>query len=128
MSAAAYPLLRLYRERRRLLALLRQEMPWKDRISLRRLARDLESQERRLLADLRASATQYRVSQEQVAKRVRVHRTMVNKVWNGGQPGRQREWVRSERVVTATYRALEAAGWVPPTPELPARAESTRST
>lgn len=76
----------------------------------------LEVREIKALADLRAILKDYRsVTQERVAAALRVDRTMVSKVWNGGRPGR---WIRSSRVVGATYRALEAAGWSPAAAEV----------
>lgn len=113
MNAATHPLLGIYQQRRRLATQLRRAQDKPAERTTRAALKALDGEERSQLLQLRLLAAQWGISQEKVARRLRVHRTMVNKVWNGGQAGRQREWVRSKRVIEATYRELEAAGWTP---------------
>ena len=113
MNLATHPLLGLYRERRTLTATLRRATSATARSKAQRLLHALEAAEREALADLRRLCATYEIPQERIARRLHIHRTMVSKVWNGGRPGRQREWVRSRRVIEATLRELHAQGWRP---------------
>ena len=110
-----YPLLRILREREQLQARVRRRQVDQGS-AIARLAA-LDAMERQRLDELREVLAKNReVTQEKVARACRVDRTMVNKVWNAGKDGRP--MTRSARIVAATYRALEAAGWSPiPAPE-----------
>ena len=107
-----YPLLRLLSERE-YVRVQRRRGRLSATAADARLAQ-LQTDERVALEALRATLSQYRrVTQDRVARNLRVDRTMVNKVWNSGRPGRDRVWIRSARIIAATYRALEAEGWSP---------------
>ena len=106
-----YPVLRILRDREEAQRSRRRSRP--DHAAAKRLA-ELEAQEGLALDDLRRVLEKHRaVTQDRVARRARVSRTMVNKVLNSGLPGRERQWTRSVRVIAATYRTLEAEGWSP---------------
>jgi hypothetical protein len=105
---ASYPLLVVLRDRAEAFARSPDDAP----LTVREI-NDLEAREKHALVDLRNLISLHGLRQDVIARACKVDRTMVNKVWNSGKGGRERQWTRSQRVVAATYRALESAGWIP---------------
>lgn len=107
-------------ERARLRAAARHAKTSAERRDINKRLAACEARERVALDDLRALIARHGLRQEQIARRLSVDRTMVNKVWNSGRPGRERQWIRSRRIIAATYRALARAKQARQTP-VPAR-------
>lgn len=105
----AYPLLVILDERARLRAAARSATSGAERRDISERLAACEARERVALDDLRGLIARYEIRQDTVARSMRVDRTMVNKVWNSGRPGRERQWIRSRRIIEATYRALALA-------------------
>lgn len=103
------PLLVILDERARLRVAARQATTRAERHDISERLTACEARERVALDDLRNWIDRYGIQQEVIARRLGVHRTMVNKVWNSGRRGRERQWTRSRRIIAATYRALVRA-------------------